>query len=183
MITGGSNGLTGVWPSAWADQGAAFYWLALAVCAAGLYLLRRLLFAPLGYALRAARDSAVRADAIGLDVRRIQWTALVVAAGFAGVAGALFVFSKGSVAPDSLGVTRSVDALVMVLLGGIQTLAGPVVGSAAFTWLHDTVARNTDYWRALMGAIMLLLVLLFPQGLAGSAQWLGRRLARRGGGA
>ena len=147
-----------------------------------LYLLRRLLFAPLGYALRAARDSAVRADAIGLDVRRIQWTALVVAAGFAGVAGALFVFSKGSVAPDSLGVTRSVDALVMVLLGGIQTLAGPVVGSAAFTWLHDTVARNTDYWRALMGAIMLLLVLLFPQGLAGSAQWLGRRLARRGGG-
>jgi branched-chain amino acid transport system permease protein len=182
-VTGGSNGLTGVWPSAWAAQGAAFYWLALAVCAAGLYLLRRLLFAPLGYALRAARDSAVRADAIGLDVRRIQWTALVVAAGFAGVAGALFVFSKGSVAPDSLGVTRSVDALVMVLLGGIQTLAGPVVGSAAFTWLHDTVARNTDYWRALMGAIMLLLVLLFPQGLAGSAQWLGRRLARRGGGA
>ncbi|CAB5683749.1 ABC transporter permease [Comamonas aquatica] len=182
-VTGGSNGLTGVWPSAWAEQGAAFYWLALAVCAVGLYLLRLLLFAPLGYALRAARDSAVRADAIGLDVRRIQWTALVVAAGFAGVAGALFAFSKGSVAPDSLGVTRSVDALVMVLLGGIQTLAGPVVGSAAFTWLHDTVARNTDYWRALMGAIMLLLVLLFPQGLAGSAQWLGRRLARRGGGA
>ena len=176
-LTGGSNGLTGVWPSAWAEQRSHFYWLALALCAAGVYLLRRMLFAPLGYALRAARDSALRADALGLDVRRIQWTALVIAGVFAGVAGALFAFSKGSVAPDSLGVTRSVDALVMVLLGGIQTLAGPLVGSAAFTWLHDTVARNTDYWRALLGGIMLLLVLLFPQGISGLGQMVKAWLA------
>lgn len=177
-FTGGSNGLTGVWPSDWASSAEHFYWLALALCALGVYLLRRMLFSPLGYALRAARDSAARADAIGLDVRRIQWTAFVVAAAFAGVAGALFVFSKGSVAPDSLSVTKSVDALVMVLLGGIQTLAGPVVGSTAFTWLHDTIARNTDYWRAMMGAIMLVLVLLFPQGIAGFAQQLQARWAQ-----
>ncbi len=99
----------------------------------------------------------------GLDVRRIQWTALVIAAAVAGVAcGRCLCSPKAVSAPDSLSVTKSVDALVMVLLGGIQTLAGPVVGSAAFTWLHDTVARNTDYWRALMGGIMLVLVLLFP---------------------
>lgn len=171
-VTGGSNGLTGVWPSDWASQTEHFYWLAWALCVLGVYGLRRMLFSPLGYALRAARDSAMRADAIGLDVRRIQWTAFVIAGAFAGLAGALFAFSKGSVAPDSLGVSKSVDALVMVLLGGIQTLAGPVVGSAAFTWLHDTVARNTDYWRALMGAIMLVLVLLFPQGISGFAQQL-----------
>lgn len=171
-FTGGSNGLTGVWPSDWASQTEHFYWLAWALCVLGVYVLRRMLFSPLGYALRAARDSAMRADAIGLDVRRIQWTAFVIAGAFAGLAGALFAFSKGSVAPDSLGVSKSVDALVMVLLGGIQTLAGPVVGSAAFTWLHDTVARNTDYWRALMGAIMLVLVLLFPQGISGFAQQL-----------
>lgn len=176
-LTGGSNGLTGVWPSAWASSAEHFYWLALALCALGMYLLRRMLFAPLGYALRAARDSATRADAIGLDVRRIQWTALVIAGAFAGVAGALFAFSKGSVAPDSLSVSKSVDALVMVLLGGIQTLAGPIVGAAAFTWLHDTVARNTDYWRAMMGATMLVLVLLFPQGIAGFAQSLQRLIA------
>lgn len=176
-FTGGSNGLTGVWPSEWAADGSTFYWLALALCAGGIYLLRRMLFSPLGYALRTARDSALRADAIGLDVRRIQWTAFVIAAAFAGVAGALFAFSKGSVAPDALSVTKSVDGLVMVLLGGIQTLAGPVVGSAAFTWLHDTVARNTDYWRAMMGGIMLVLVLLFPQGIAGFAQQLQALLA------
>ena len=176
-FTGGSNGVTGVWPPEWASQGPAFYWLALGVCAIGLYLLRRILFSPLGYALRATRDSALRADAIGIDVRRVQWTAFVLSGLFAGLAGALFAFSKGGVAPDSLSVTKSVDGLVMVLLGGVQTLAGPVVGAAAFTWLHDTVARNTEYWRALMGATMLVLVLLAPQGIAGYAQTLWARIA------
>ncbi len=178
-FTGGSNGLTGVWPPEWASQGAAFYWIALAVCALGVYLLRRMLFSPLGFALRAGRDSALRADAIGIDVRAVQWLAFVIAGLFAGLAGALFVFSKGSVAPDALSVTKSVDGLVMVLLGGVQTLAGPVVGAAAFTWLHDTVARNTEYWRGLLGVIMLLLVLLFPQGIAGFAQSLFARFAPR----
>ena len=176
-FTGGSNGVTGVWPPEWASNGAAFYWLALAVCALGIWLLRRVLFSPLGYALRASRDSALRADAIGIDVRRVQWTAFVIAGLFAGLAGALFAFSKGGAAPDVMSVTKSVDGLVMVLLGGVQTLAGPVVGAAAFTWLHDTVARNTEYWRALMGAAMLVLVLLFPQGIAGYAQLLWARLA------
>ena len=55
----------------------------------------------------------------------------------------------------------------MVLLGGIQTLAGPLVGASVFTWLQDTVARQTDYWRAMLGFIILLLVLAFPQGIAG----------------
>lgn len=178
-FTGGSNGLTGVWPPEWASQGPAFYWLALGICALGIYLLRRLLFSPLGYALRASRDSALRADAIGIDVRRIQWTAFVIAGLFAGLAGALFAFSKGGVAPDAMSVTKSVDALVMVLLGGVQTLAGPVVGAAAFTWLHDTVARNTEYWRALMGATMLILVLLAPQGIAGYAQLLWSRVSAK----
>lgn len=175
-FTGGSNGVTGVWPPEWASSGATFYWLALGLCAVGIYLLRRLLFSSLGYALRASRDSALRADAIGIDVRRIQWMAFVIASLFAGLAGALFAFSKGGVAPDAMSVTKSVDALVMVLLGGVQTLAGPLVGAAAFTWLHDTVARNTEYWRALMGATMLILVLLAPQGIAGYAQMLWTKL-------
>ena len=175
-LTGGSNGLTGVWPPDWA-QGTAFYWLVLAFVAAGLYLLRRMLFAPLGWALRAARDSATRAEAIGINVRRVQWAAFVVAGLLAGLAGALFTFSKGGVAPEVLWVGKSVDGLVMVLLGGMQQLAGPLVGAAAFTWLHDSVARATDYWRALLGGTMLLLVLLFPQGISGFAQMCWARVA------
>ncbi|WHZ09831.1 MAG: ABC transporter, permease protein 1 [Burkholderiaceae bacterium] len=174
-VTGGSNGLTGVWPAQWLSGASAYYWLTLAFVALGVVGLRRLLFAPFGYALRAARDSALRADAIGIDVRHVQWAAFVIAGAAAGLAGALAAFSKGSISPDLLGVAKSVDALVMVLLGGVQTLAGPVVGAAAFTWLHDFVARNTDYWRAVLGGIMLLLVLLFPQGIAGAFRRLGER--------
>jgi branched-chain amino acid transport system permease protein len=133
----------------------------------GALLLRRCLFAPFGYAMRASRDSPLRSDAIGIDVKRVQWMAFVIAGLFAGLAGALFAFSKGSISPESMHVGKSVDGLVMVLLGGLQTLTGPVVGAVTFTWLHDTVARNTEYWRAMLGAIILILVLLFPQGIAG----------------
>jgi branched-chain amino acid transport system permease protein len=179
-FTGGSNGLTGVWPSDWLSDKRAYYWLTLALVGIGVWWLRRVLFSPFGYALRAGRDSVLRADAIGIDAKRMQWTAFVVAGAVAGLAGALFAFSKGSISPESLSVSRSVDGLVMVLLGGIQTLAGPVVGAFTFTWLHDTVARNTDYWRAMLGAIILILVLLFPQGLAGFAKQAFDRLRGRG---
>ena len=102
-------------------------------------------------------------------MQRIQWIAFAAAGAFAGLAGGLYAFSKGSISPDStLSVSRSIDALVMVLLGGVQTLAGPLVGAAAFTWLQDAIARGTDYWRALLGTAILAIVLLFPQGIVGA---------------
>ena len=172
-FTGGSNGLTGVWPADWLASKTAYYTLTLVLVVAAVLWLQRVLFSPFGYALRAGRDAPLRADAIGMDVKRLQWAAFVIAGAVAGLAGALYAFSKGSISPDSLHVSKSVDALVMVLLGGVQTLLGPVVGAVTFTWLHDTVARNTDYWRALLGAIILGLVLLFPMGMAGFIkQWV-----------
>jgi branched-chain amino acid transport system permease protein len=166
-VTGGSNGLTGVWPAEWLADKQMYYYATLALVATGVLLLHRFLHSPFGYAMRASRDSVLRADAIGINVKRISWVAFVIAGAFAGLAGALYAFSKGSISPETLHVSRSIDGLVMVLLGGIQTLAGPIVGAVTFTWLHDTVARNTDYWRAMLGAIILILVLLFPQGIAG----------------
>jgi branched-chain amino acid transport system permease protein len=175
-FTGGSNGLTGVWPAPWLQDKKNYYFLTLGLVVVAVYVMRRLLYSPFGYALRAGRDSPLRADAIGIDVKRIQWVAFIVAGTFAGLAGALFAFSKGSISPESLHVSRSIDGLVMVLLGGIQTLAGPIVGAFTFTWLQDTVARNTEYWRAMLGGIILLLVLLFPQGIAGFAAQITGRL-------
>ncbi len=178
-VTGGSNGITGVWPQGWLAEGPAFYWLVLACVAGGIWALRRLLQSPFGLALRAARDSALRADAIGIDVHRLRWAGFVAAGMAAGLAGALYALSKGGVSPGALSVSQSVDGLVMVLLGGVQSLAGPLAGAAAFTWLHDTIARHTDYWRAVLGATMLVLVLLFPQGIAGFAQSLRGLLAMK----
>ena len=174
-VTGGSNGLVGMWPSAWLSDNRVFFYLVLALCAAGVLMIRRILFSPFGYAMRAARDSFLRSDAIGIDVKRVQWVAFVVAGAFAGLAGALFAFSKGSISPEAMGIARSVDGLVMVLLGGVQTLTGPLVGSVLFTWLQDMLAREVEYWRAVLGATILIIVLVFPAGIVGTLQNLFRK--------
>ena len=155
--------------------------LTLLLVTGGVLAMQRLLHAPLGYGLRASRDSGLRARALGLPVERLQWTALVVAAAWAGLAGTLYVFSKGSISPDVLGVGRSVDALVMVLLGGVQSTLGPLLGAAVFTTLQDTLARSTEFWRALLGGTILMLVLVLPQGLVGLARrWPSRWSIRAG---
>ena len=173
-FTGGSNGLIGIWPSAWLASKTAWYLLTLALCAVAIGLLWRMVFSPFGYALRAGRDSPLRADAIGIHVTRHQQAAFVVAGLAAGLAGALFVFAKGSTSPELLSIPRSIDALVMVLLGGLDTLTGPLWGAAIFTYLQDAVARSFDYWRAVLGVIILVLVIAFPNGLAGALRGLSR---------
>ncbi len=175
-FTGGSNGLVGVWPAAWLASKSAYYWLSLAVCAAGIGFLWRLTFAPFGYTLRAGRDSPLRAEAIGIDLRLHQWLAFALVGAVAGLAGALFAFSKGSISPELASISLSTDALVMVLLGGVETLTGPIAGAALFTWLKDELARRTEFWRAVLGLVILALVLLFPQGVAGGLQALWARL-------
>jgi len=171
-VTGGSNGIVGVWPAEWLGGKRAYYWFALALVAAALAAIAWIAHAPLGYSLRACRDSPMRAEAIGIDVRRTQWTAFALAGGFAGLAGGLYAFSKGSISPETLAIPRSVDALVMVLLGGLNALAGPLLGAAAFTWLSDSLARVTEYWRAVLGTAILFIVIAFPMGIGGALRRL-----------
>ena len=175
-LTGGDNGLLGLWPPAALQDPARFYWLALALSVGTVLLLRRLLLSPYGYALRAARDSALRAGAIGLDVARLRLLALVIAGAACGLSGALFAYAKGGVFPTYVSIPHSVEALLMVLLGGLQTLSGPILGALAYTGLADLLVRSTDLWRLVLGLVILLLVIAFPEGLAGAA----RRRWRRG---
>ena len=177
-FTGGSNGVIGVWPPPPFDKAWMFFVLTLLLAIAAVLLLRRFLFAPFGYAMRAGRDSPLRAEAIGIDVKRVHWLAFAVAGCVCGVAGGLFAFAKGSISPETISVGRSIDGLVMVLLGGIQTLTGPILGASLYAMLQDTVMRQTEYWRALLGIIILVLVLAFPQGIVGAAARLfGRKRA------
>jgi branched-chain amino acid transport system permease protein len=177
-VTGGSNGLVGVWPPAWLGDKQAYFYFTLAIIAVALMAIAWIAHTPFGYALRAARDSTLRAEASGIDARATQWAAFTLAGAFAGLAGGLYAFSKGSISPETLAIPRSVDALVMVLLGGLNALAGPLLGAAAFIGLQDSLARATDYWRAGLGAAILLLVLVFPMGIGGGAQWLLARIRR-----
>jgi branched-chain amino acid transport system permease protein len=175
-LTGGDNGLLNIWPASWASGPATFYWMTLFISLGGTLLLRRALFAPFGYALRGSRDSQLRAEAVGLSPFRLRVTAFALAGAGAGLSGSLFAFAKGGVFPSYADIPRSVDALLMVLLGGLQTMAGPIVGALAYTGLYDVLLQATDLWRLFLGAAIVILVLVFPKGIAGSIQSvMGRR--------
>lgn len=169
-LTGGDNGLLGIWPPDWASDPAVLYWFTLGTCLGGVLLLRRILFAPAGYALRAARDSELRAAAIGIPVTSIRLASFAIAGAMAGLAGGLFAFVKGSVFPSYISIPHSVDALVVVLLGGVQTMAGPVIGALVYTGLYDGLESSLSFWRLALGAAIILLVMLFPDGIAGAVQ-------------
>ena len=178
-VTGGDDGILGIWPSEWASDRLAFYYLSVLASAGGVLALQYVLHSPFGYAMRACRDSVVRSASIGIDVQRQQWLAFAFSGALAGLAGGLFVFSKGSVFPDEMSIPRSFDALIMVLLGGVKTLLGPIAGAVTFTWLQDEISR-LEYWRLILGALIIAIVVAFPQGVAGflrarAGPWFGIR--------
>jgi branched-chain amino acid transport system permease protein len=166
-VTGGDNGILGVWPERWAASPSHFYWLSIGMAASAVAALRFIVFSPFGFALRATRDSPLRSEAVGIDGKRIQWTAFVIAGGVAGVAGALFAYLKGSVFPDSLGISLSVDALVMVLLGGVETVSGAVIGAVIYKALNIWLVSQTDLSKLVLGAVIILIVVAFPKGVVG----------------
>ena len=166
-VTGGDNGLLSVWPAAWLASPARYYYWALVATVAGVVLLRRVTASPFGLTLRAIRDHARRAEALGVNIRALQWTAFVVAGFVAGLGGAVFVFLKGSVFPVYTESPMSVQPLVMVLLGGVGSFAGAPVGAVVYKLLDTVITRYTEYWQALLGGILIVLVLAFPRGLVG----------------
>lgn len=167
-LTGGDNGILGVWPERWAASPSHFYWLSLAVAALAVGALRIVTFSPFGFALRANRDSPLRSEAIGIDGKRIQWSAFVIAGTIAGIGGALFAYLKGSVFPDVLGIPLSVDALVMVLLGGVETVSGAIVGAIVYKALSIWLVSQTDWSKLVLGAFIVVIVVAFPKGIVGT---------------
>jgi branched-chain amino acid transport system permease protein len=169
-VTGGDNGILGVWPASWAASSSHFYWLSLGIAALAVVILRIVVFSPFGFALRATRDSPLRSEAIGINGKRIQWTAFVIAGTVAGLAGALFAYLKGSVFPDNMGISLSVDALVMVLLGGVETVSGAVVGAIVYKALNIWLVSQTDLSKLVLGAFVVLIVVAFPKGIVGTLE-------------
>jgi len=177
-VTGGDNGILSVWPSSWAASPSHFYWLSLGVAALMVAALRIAIFSPFGFALRATRDSPLRGQAIGINGKRIQWTAFVIAGTVAGIGGALFAYLKGSVFPDNVGISLSVDALVMVLLGGVETISGAVVGAIVYKALNIWLVSETDWSKLVLGGFIVLIVVAFPKGIVGVIETIRLRYRR-----
>ncbi|MGV2980129.1 ABC transporter permease [Camelimonas sp. ID_303_24] len=179
-VTGGDNGVLGLWPTGFAAQPAGFYWLTLGLAVLVIGASRVIVFSPFGYGLRGARDEARRAASIGVSPGLMRWCAFAIAGTGAAVAGALFAFLKGSVFPDTLAIPVSVDSLVMVLLGGVQTTLGPLAGAVAYKALSIWLLSQTQWSKLALGLVILVVVLAFPRGLVGVInQWRDRWLTKR----
>jgi branched-chain amino acid transport system permease protein len=175
-FTGGDDGLVDIWPSAWLNGTTPYYYFTIVFGVGGIILLRHVAHSPFGYALRASRDSPRQAEATGINTKRIQWFSFAFAGAIAGLAGALFVFSKGSIFPTELEIARSFDALIVLFLGGVKTLSGAVVGGASLEVAKDFLTRF-EYWRLALGLLIILVVILAPEGIVGTL----RKLAERTG--
>lgn len=181
-VTGGDDGLVNIWPSEWLNETTAYFYFTLCMSVGGILVLRHIAHSPFGYALRASRDSKRQAEATGIDTHKVQLLAFGFAGLMGGLAGALFVFSKGSVFPNELEIARSFDALIVVFLGGVKTLAGGVVGAAFFKGIEETLIRF-EYWRLVMGLLIIAIVILAPDGIVGSLRNAARRLKGTSAGA
>src|SRR6267142_54680 len=155
-----------------------FYLVSVVLVALCLWLLRRVVGSPFGRMLTTIRENAERAEFIGVNVRRYELAAFVLAGAFAGLAGGLFgIFNRG-VFPDFAYWTKSSEVLIMTLLGGMGTFYGPSVGALALILLNQQIVSYTEYWPFVLGTILVVLLFGFPGGLGGAIELLGRRLAR-----
>jgi branched-chain amino acid transport system permease protein len=129
--------------------------------------------------LTTIRENPERAEFIGVNVRRFELAAFVVAGAFAGLAGGLFgIFNRG-VFPDFAFWTKSSEVLIMTLLGGMGAFFGPALGALALLWLNQQIVSYTEYWPLILGTILIVLLFVFPGGLAGAALLIAERARRR----
>jgi branched-chain amino acid transport system permease protein len=130
---------------------------------------------PFGKALQAIRDNEVRAEFVGVQVRRYRWVAFVISGVYAGLAGALWVPLNGLTTPDVLVWTFSGKIVFFTVLGGFQTFAGPIIGAVVYNYLETYAVGHTVYWQMVLGIVLVVLVLALPAGIAGTAGRLAMR--------
>ncbi len=166
-FTGGDDGIHGIpMPSLISSLNSSYYFILiiLVICLVALYLILK---SPFGTTLEAIRDNPQRCEAVGVNVRRHQLMAIVIATFFAGIAGVLFVVLEGSVFPDLLFWVLSLEIFIMCLLGGWFTFAGPILGAAIMVSLRTFVGIFTEYWTLILGVILILLIFFLPEGVMG----------------
>ncbi|MFQ6077786.1 MAG: branched-chain amino acid ABC transporter permease [Thermodesulfobacteriota bacterium] len=170
-FTGGDDGIHGIpipplISRRLSSLNDAYYFILiiLVICLVVLYVILR---SPFGTTLEAIRDNPQRCEAVGVNVRRHQLKAIVIATFFAGIAGVLFVVLEGSVFPDLLFWVLSLEVFIMCLLGGWFTFAGPMLGASIMVALRTFVGIYTEYWTLILGVILILLIFFLPEGVMG----------------
>jgi branched-chain amino acid transport system permease protein len=180
-VTGGENGLTFSRPALTLSglvsipfTSLSLHWFVLGVVAASYLLLRRITQSPFGMVLQSIRENEARTRAIGYPVERYKIVAVMLSGLFAGLAGVLYALQNQFAAPDFVFFLVSGETVIYNVMGGVGTLAGPVLGAAFFLLLREGFSRFlTEYYLIPVGLIFIAMVIFLPQGLLG---FLRRRL-------
>jgi branched-chain amino acid transport system permease protein len=182
-VTGGDDGLMGVPATSVSLAGIVLgktkdpkviYLFSLAVVTICFLATRRIIRSPFGAVLEAIRENEERAAFIGIPVRLYKLLGWMLACLLAGVAGSLFVVYKGYIGPITMSAFAGAGVLMMVLLGGMGSLWGPMVGAAIFIFIQDYISTKTEHWEIYLGLVVILLVLFMPKGVAGMGEHLQR---------
>jgi branched-chain amino acid transport system permease protein len=177
---GGDDGLTIEEPSNFAglidlDNGLSFYYLVFGLLLLCLLVSHRLINSRFGMVIQGARLNEARMESLGFPTYRYRLTMFVIAGIMAGLAGILLANHTDFVNPDMMHWTRSGDLIIMVLLGGMGSVAGPIVGAVVFLLLEEFLSDITEYWQLIFGPFLVLVVLFARDGLLGLvSQWSGK---------
>jgi branched-chain amino acid transport system permease protein len=151
-----------------------FYYYCLALLLIAGFIMWRLVHSPFGLHLRALRDNARKAEFLGVHVRRFRLAAFVISAAFGAAGGAILGFRVGLADPELVYWTQSGQLVFMAVLGGFSNFFGPIVGALGYILLQDQLQSLTEYWRFVLGAVLAVIVIGFPQGITGLAGQLHR---------
>jgi branched-chain amino acid transport system permease protein len=166
-FTGGENGIVGVAVPALISSPHTFCWFTLAVLFGCVILLWLIINSPYGYTMKAIRENPERVQFLGVNLTIYRLAAVVISAFFAGVSGALYAaFTRGAF-PELAHWSKSGEGLIITLIGGLGSLLGPVIGSALLLVLQQVFTSVFEYWSALLGVILIILVLFLPEGAIG----------------
>ncbi len=166
-LTHGDDGIHGISMPGLISSSKSTYYFILIILVSSLCTLYLILKSPFGTTLQAIRDNPERCEAVGVNVRHHQLITIVIATFFAGVAGVLFVVVEGSVFPDLMFWVLSLEIVIMCLLGGWFTFAGPILGAAMMVSLRTFIGIYTEYWTLILGIILILLIFFLPEGVMG----------------
>lgn len=170
-LTGGSNGLSGI-PSPSVGSllfnNPVFIFYLTAVLFFLVYVfLRIILHSPFGNVLIGIRENEGRIQSMGYNTNMYKYVAFIIAGGIGGIAGAMYTYFNGFIAPTDVYWTMSGTALFMVIIGGAGTLLGPVLGAALIVTMETIVSSYTDMWMLIIGVVFIIFVIFFPKGLTG----------------
>jgi branched-chain amino acid transport system permease protein len=169
-FTGGDDGIQGVFPPDYLKSPTTYYYFILVVFVISTWLMWRIVQSPFGQTLKAMRENPERTEFLGINIARYQLAAFVLAAAFAGLAGAIWVPFYRSVAPSYLTWIKSGEPVMAAILGGPFTFFGPVLGMFIMTFFHAFVLGFTHFWPVIMGILILTIIFLLPGGILGFAQ-------------